>query len=239
MSSFPRCEVPCRSPSAQAFLRRPPALPALGLLVFAVLAIVVGGTGCTSSHSSSPHARVKKPGPTFAALVFAAPEQCCPSCEKIRLTVRNTGERPLEIDWARSRFSHNGADVEVLPEDETGPTAIPPHAEWSGKLLPPTGAPNPGSLEEGKFRNGRWRIDLALFERGRLHKEEVTLDLDYAAAIAEQEEAGRLPTECEVVTDARLLGRGRPAGWPEPAASEPAASEPAATEADRAEPDGD
>src|SRR5690606_6842284 len=117
---------------------------------------------CVTSASNDAARPVAEP--SFSVAVSALPTGCCPVCSSIDLSVRNTTDNPLLIDWERSRFLYNSDDIRPVLAGGLARTRVAPHSTLTMTMLPPAGAPNVASLREGKFRNGKYRMALAVLD---------------------------------------------------------------------------
>lgn len=96
--------------------------------------------------------------------------------EKERLAIENA---PVAIDWPSSRMEHNGVAAELVV-DGPDPT-IAPHGTWRGLLRPKPGAPHATSLEEGKLRNGRYSVHVAVRSGEALATSSTDVTITYGA----------------------------------------------------------
>jgi hypothetical protein len=164
------------------------------------------------------------PAPSFDAQVFATVGECCTSCRQIVLAVRNPTHKPFVLDLSRTRFAHNRTPVTLTFDSGPALVTVGPRTTWRGILRPPAGAPNPASLKEGRFRNGHYRIMLAVLEHrdaptGAVEMAVADMEIDYRAMHAARD-GYELPEQCQLPTGDRAT-RGRPTGWPEPTAGAP------------------
>lgn len=117
---------------------------------------------------------------SFDVLVAGIATECCPTCAAIDLSIRNTSDAPVVIDWSSTRMEHNGAAAELVV-DGPEPT-IAPHTTWNGLLRPKPGAPHAASLEEGKLRNGRYSVHVAVQSGAARATSSTELNISYGAA---------------------------------------------------------
>lgn len=192
---------------------------ALPLAASSLVLLLVACSTPRTTRRESPRPR------SFSTQVFATVADCCTSCRAIAVSVRNPTDEPVTLDLSRAHFTHNRDRVALTFEGASALVELAPHSTWRGTLRPPAGAPNPASLKEGRFRNGVYRITIAVLQdpkvpTGPIDRAVARLDLDYAARLADLE-GHELPEACAMPRGTRF-SRSRPTGWPDPVTGAPA-----------------